>query len=76
MYDYDNTKQQKVQMELNFEKLNGLVPAIIQDDCTGKVLMLGFWWLLSPGFAIFATVLAFNLLGDVLRDIADPKKEI
>ena len=29
-------------MELNFEKLNGLVPAIIQDDCTGKVLMLGF----------------------------------
>ena len=42
MYDYDNTKQQKVQMELNFEKLNGLVTAIIQDDCTGKVLMLGF----------------------------------
>ena len=42
MYDYDNTKQQKVQMELNFEKLNGLVPAIIQDNCTGKVLMLGF----------------------------------
>ena len=29
-------------MELNFEKLNGLVQAIIQDDCTGKVLMLGF----------------------------------
>lgn len=29
-------------MELNFEKTNGLVPAIIQDDCTGKVLMLGF----------------------------------
>ena len=29
-------------MELNFEKLNGLIPAIIQDACTGKVLMLGF----------------------------------
>lgn len=27
---------------MNFEKMNGLVPAIIQDDKTGKVLMLGF----------------------------------
>lgn len=29
-------------MSLNFEKLNGLVPAIIQDADTAKVLMLGF----------------------------------
>lgn len=29
-------------MSLNFEKLNGLVPAIIQDNSTHKVLMLGF----------------------------------
>lgn len=27
---------------LNFEKLNGLVPAAIQDASTGKVLMMGF----------------------------------
>lgn len=27
---------------LNFDKLNGLLPAIIQDAATGKVLMLGF----------------------------------
>ncbi|MGD8780190.1 MAG: bifunctional phosphoribosyl-AMP cyclohydrolase/phosphoribosyl-ATP diphosphatase HisIE [Ignavibacteria bacterium] len=27
---------------VNFEKLNGLVPAIIIDDITGQVLMLGF----------------------------------
>lgn len=27
---------------LNFDKLNGLLPAIIQDATTGKVLMLGF----------------------------------
>jgi phosphoribosyl-ATP pyrophosphohydrolase/phosphoribosyl-AMP cyclohydrolase len=27
---------------MNFKKLNGLVPAIIQDASTGKVLMLGF----------------------------------
>ena len=29
-------------MELNFDKMNGLVPAIIQDNYTQKVLMLGF----------------------------------
>ncbi len=29
-------------MDINFEKMNGLVPAIIQDAQTNKVLMLGF----------------------------------
>lgn len=29
-------------MELDFEKMNGLIPAIIQDNHTQKVLMLGF----------------------------------
>lgn len=29
-------------MKLDFEKMNGLVPAIIQDNYTQKVLMLGF----------------------------------
>lgn len=29
-------------MELDFEKMNGLIPAIIQDEHTQKVLMLGF----------------------------------
>lgn len=29
-------------MEIDFEKMNGLVPAIIQDAKTGVVLMLGF----------------------------------
>jgi dipeptide transport system permease protein len=32
------------------------------------------WWLLAfPGFAILLTVMAFNLLGDGLRDALDPK---
>lgn len=31
-------------------------------------------WLLLPAFAIFLTVLAFNFLGDGLRDAADPYK--
>lgn len=29
-------------MQLDFEKMNGLIPAIIQDNYTQKVLMLGF----------------------------------
>lgn len=29
-------------MQIDFEKLDGLVPAIIQDNTTAKVLMLGF----------------------------------
>ncbi|MFV0377480.1 MAG: bifunctional phosphoribosyl-AMP cyclohydrolase/phosphoribosyl-ATP diphosphatase HisIE [Mangrovibacterium sp.] len=29
-------------INVNFSKLNGLVPAVIQDNMTGKVLMLGF----------------------------------
>ncbi len=29
-------------MEINFQKSGGLVPAIIQDERTGDVLMLGF----------------------------------
>lgn len=29
-------------MKIAFEKNNGLVPAIVQDDATGEVLMLGF----------------------------------
>jgi peptide/nickel transport system permease protein len=34
----------------------------------------GEWWLvLFPGLAIMATVLAFNLVGDALRDVLDPR---
>jgi len=29
-------------MTIDFDKMNGLVPAIVQDNVTGKVLMLGF----------------------------------
>jgi peptide/nickel transport system permease protein len=33
------------------------------------------WWMaLFPGLAIFVTVLAFNLLGDALRDVLDPRQ--
>ncbi len=29
-------------MQIDFEKMGGLAPAIVQDDGTGEVLMLGF----------------------------------
>jgi ABC-type dipeptide/oligopeptide/nickel transport system permease subunit len=31
------------------------------------------WTILAPGFAIFATVVVFNLLGDTVRDVLDPR---
>jgi len=30
-------------------------------------------WLLTPGFLIFIAVLAFNVIGDTIRDVLDPK---
>jgi peptide/nickel transport system permease protein len=38
-----------------------------------KVLMLRLTWLFAPGVAIFLVVMAFNILGDALRDTLDPK---
>lgn len=32
------------------------------------------WMVLAPGIALMITVLAFNFLGDGLRDVLDPKK--
>ncbi len=33
-------------------------------------------WLLTPGFMIFIAVLSFNLVGDAIRDILDPKSKM
>jgi peptide/nickel transport system permease protein len=38
-----------------------------------RVIMMNMWWLFTPGAAIFVTVLAFNILGDELRDLVDPR---
>ncbi|ANW65577.1 ABC transporter permease [Mycobacterium sp. djl-10] len=35
---------------------------------------LAWWMAVFPGVAIFLTVLAFNLFGDGLRDVLDPKQ--
>ncbi|MFI9331229.1 ABC transporter permease [Kitasatospora sp. NPDC052868] len=40
----------------------------------GRSYVLSQWWLSAlPGAAIFLAVLAFNVLGDALRDILDPR---
>ena len=45
--------------------------AMISD---GRTYILDFWWVAAmPGMAIFIVSLAFNLLGDGLRDVLDPK---
>jgi len=41
---------------------------------TSRNFFLNGWWVITfPGIAILLTVLAFNLLGDALREILDPK---
>jgi peptide/nickel transport system permease protein len=41
----------------------------------GREFILKQWWISTfPGVAIFIVVLAFNLLGDTLRDIFDPRQ--
>ena len=40
----------------------------------GREYLRGAWWMATfPGFAIMATVLSINLLGDWLRDYMDPR---
>lgn len=41
----------------------------------GRKFLLDHWWVATmPGIAIFTVSLAFNLLGDGLRDVLDPKE--
>lgn len=41
----------------------------------GRGFVTDAWWLgVFPGVAIFLTVLAFNLVGDALRDVLDPRQ--
>jgi peptide/nickel transport system permease protein len=40
-----------------------------------RAFILDQWWVPTiPGVAIFAASLGFNLLGDGLRDVLDPKQ--
>jgi peptide/nickel transport system permease protein len=40
----------------------------------GRIYFMTRWWFaLFPGLAIFVVVMAFNLLGDSVRDLVDPR---
>ncbi|WP_417423400.1 ABC transporter permease [Hoeflea sp.] len=40
----------------------------------GRRFLIDYWWVATmPGIAIFVVSLGFNLLGDGLRDVLDPK---
>jgi peptide/nickel transport system permease protein len=44
---------------------------------TGRNYLPTWWWYSAfPGLAIYLTVLGFNLLGDGLRDLLDPRSRI
>lgn len=42
----------------------------------GRRFIIDYWWVATmPGIAIFTVSLGFNLLGDGLRDVLDPKAD-
>ncbi len=44
---------------------------------TARTYIIDHWWYSTfPGLFIFATVLSFNLLGDGLREVMDPKTRV
>lgn len=55
----------------------GLRPPVVSwgvmlQDCLNLQVVANYPWLMMPVFLIILTVLAFNFLGDGLRDAADP----
>lgn len=43
---------------------------------SGRRFLMDYWWMTTfPGLAIVIVSLAFNLLGDGLRDVLDPRSE-
>jgi peptide/nickel transport system permease protein len=57
----------------------GIIPpqptwgGMLSDAVTGGFYSIDPMFMIIPGFAIFITVLAFNLFGDGLRDALDPR---
>ncbi|MEP6972770.1 MAG: ABC transporter permease [Actinomycetota bacterium] len=46
---------------------------MIADATEGQLYRFSWWMLLFPGLMLVMTTLAFNLVGDALRDALDPK---
>lgn len=47
---------------------------MIAEAQTGDLYTIAWWFLVFPSVALFLTTLAFNLLGDGLRDALDPRQ--
>lgn len=63
---------------LSFLGLGAQPPAISWGRmlADGRGFIQQAWWMaLFPGLAIFVTVLAFNLVGDAMRDALDPRQK-
>ena len=46
---------------------------MIAEAASGQLYTVAWWMLLFPGVALVFTTLAFNLVGDGLRDALDPR---
>lgn len=49
---------------------------MISDASRGQLYTIAWWMLLFPGMALVLTTLAFNLVGDGLRDALDPRTQV
>ena len=48
---------------------------MISDASGGQLYTVAWWMLVFPGLALVLTTLAFNLVGDGLRDALDPRTQ-
>jgi ABC-type dipeptide/oligopeptide/nickel transport system permease subunit len=39
----------------------------------GSIFTVAWWMMVFPGLFLFSTTMAFNLVGDGLRDALDPR---
>jgi len=56
----------------SLSQLNQLRVSVMLSQCMDIKSVAYYPWLLAPIFFLVATVLAFNFMGDGLRDAADP----
>lgn len=46
---------------------------LMLSDAQDQAVLVGYPWVIAPGVFIFIAVMAYNFLGDGLRDAADPR---
>ena len=62
--------------KIRYEKLmeNGMNKKVTEPYLVDALYFMNAWWYtVYPGAAIFITVLVFNVIGDGLREVLDPK---